>query len=49
MYDRKNNPSINRADGESIGDWLSRVSEMFSKLEWQSEGHRMWYKDELLP
>ncbi len=43
MYDRKNNPSINRADGESLDDWLSRISELFSKLEWQSEGHRMWY------
>ncbi len=43
MYDRKNNPDINRADGESLDDWLSRISEHYSKLEWQSEGHRMWY------
>ncbi len=43
MYDRKNNPSLNRADGESVDDFLSRISEVFSKLEWQSEGHRMWY------
>ncbi len=43
MYDRKNNPSLNRADGESLDDFLSRISEVFSKLEWQSEGHRMWY------
>ncbi len=43
MYDRKNNLDINRADGESLDDWLSRISEHFSKLEWQSEGHRMWY------
>ncbi len=43
MYDRKNNPGIVRADGESLDDYLRRVSEMFSKLEWQSEGHRMWY------
>ncbi len=43
MYDRKNNPDINRGDGETIESWLSRISEHFSKLEWQSEGHRMWY------
>ncbi len=43
MYDRKNNPDINRGDGETIDSWLSRISEHFSKLEWQSEGHRMWY------
>jgi len=42
-YDRKDNPDINRADGESLDDYLPRVSERISKLEWQSEGHRMWY------
>ncbi len=43
MYDRKNNPDVNRGDGEALDTWLSRISEHFSKLEWQSEGHRMWY------
>ncbi len=43
LYERKNNPDINRADGESLNDYLSRISEHYSKLEWQSEGHRMWY------
>ncbi len=43
MYDRKNNPSINRIDGESLNDFLGRITELLSKLEWQSEGHRMWY------
>ncbi len=43
MYDRKNNPNLNRADGESVGDFLVRISEVLSKLEWQSEGYRMWY------
>jgi len=43
MYDRKVNPDINRGDGEALDKWLSRISEHFSKLEWQSEGHRMWY------
>ncbi len=43
-YDRtKNNPSIDRIDGESLNDYLRRVAEFLSKLEWQSEGHRMWY------
>ncbi len=43
MYDRKNNPSIDRVDGESLNDFLGRITEFLSKLEWQSEGHRMWY------
>jgi len=43
MYDRKNNPSINRGDGESLKSYLARITELLSKLEWQSEGHRMWY------
>ncbi len=43
MYDRKNNPDINRGDGEALGAYLSRIQEHISKLEWQSEGHRMWY------
>ncbi len=43
MYDRKNNPDINRGDGEVLAGYLSRISEHISKLEWQSEGHRMWY------
>ncbi len=38
MYDRKDNPSVDRLDGESLTDYLSRISELFSKLEWQSEG-----------
>ncbi len=43
MYDRKNNPDINIGATETIDEFLSRISEHFSKLEWQSEGHRMWY------
>ncbi len=43
-YDRtKNDPNINRGDDESLTDYLSRIAELLSKLEWQSEGHRMWY------
>ncbi len=43
MYDRKSDPNINRGDDESLTDYLSRIAELLSKLEWQSEGHRMWY------
>jgi len=39
----KRNPSINRGDGEAILPYLGRLDEHISKLEWQSEGHRMWY------
>ncbi len=42
-YDRKDNPGLGRSDGESVGDYMLRISEVISKLEWQSEGHRMWY------
>ncbi len=41
--DRKRNPSIERGVDETLSDYLARVSEYMSKLEWQSEGHRMWY------
>ncbi len=43
MNERKNDPNINRVDGESLNDYLGRITELLSKLEWQSEGHRMWY------
>ncbi len=39
----KRNPSINRGDGETFSSYLGRLDEYISKLEWQSEGHRMWY------
>ncbi len=39
----KRNPNINRGDGEILTSYLERLSEHISKLEWQSEGHRMWY------
>ncbi len=41
--DRKLNPSIAKGDGESLESYLPRLTEFLSKLEWQSEGHRMWY------
>ncbi len=39
----KRNPNINRGDGEDLVSYLGRLTEFISKLEWQSEGHRMWY------
>ncbi len=39
----KRNSSINRGDGETLESYLGRLDEYISKLEWQSDGHRMWY------
>ncbi len=39
----KLNPSIVRGDGETRESHVRRLDEYVSKLEWQSEGHRMWY------
>jgi len=39
----KRNPSLNRGDDETLVSYLIRLDEHVSKLEWQSEGHRMWY------
>ncbi len=39
----KRNAGINRGDGETIESYLGRLDEYISKLEWQSDGHRMWY------
>ena len=41
--DDKRNPAIIRGDTESHEEYLKRLREIISKLEWQSEGHRMWY------
>ncbi len=41
--DDKRNTSYNRGDGETLGSYLDRMAEVYSKLEWQSDGHRMWY------
>lgn len=37
------NGNLDRGDGETSISYLRRLSEFISKLEWQSEGHRMWY------
>ncbi len=42
-YRPKDVPSIGRGDGETISSYTGRLDEYISKLEWQSEGHRMWY------
>ncbi len=39
----KRNPTIIRGDGETLVSYTRRLTEHISKLEWQSEGHRMWY------
>ncbi len=39
----KRNPNISRGDGETLSSYTGRCDEYLSKLEWQSEGHRMWY------
>ncbi len=39
----KRNPSLVRGVGEDIESYYGRLDEHISKLEWQSEGHRMWY------
>ncbi len=39
----KRNSSIVRGDGETRSSYLGRLDEYISKLEWQSDGHRMWY------
>ncbi len=42
MNDRRN-PAIIKGTGESTESHVRRLDEYLSKLEWQSEGHRMWY------
>lgn len=42
MHDKRN-PALIRGDSESYEEYLERLREVVSKLEWQSEGHRMWY------
>ncbi len=37
------NFDVIRGDGELIGSYYKRLDEHISKLEWQSDGHRMWY------
>lgn len=39
----KRNPSVNRGDGETLESYTGRISELLSRIEWQSEGHRQWY------
>ncbi len=39
----KDNPGINRGDGETSESYRERLVEYLSRIEWQSEGHRMWY------
>jgi len=37
------NPSSVRGAGETLGSYIERLSELNSKLRWQSDGHIRWY------
>ncbi len=39
----KRNFDVIQGDGELTRPYLKRLDEHISKLEWQSDGHRMWY------
>ncbi len=39
----KRNPSYRRSDGEIPSEYGKRILDVIQKLEWQSDGHRMWY------
>ncbi len=39
----KRNPNVIRGDGETIESYKSRLDAFVQRIEWQSEGHRMWY------
>ncbi len=43
LIERKDNPGIIRGDGETSDSYRARLVEYLSRIEWQSEGHRMWY------
>ncbi len=43
MKNEKRNFDVVRGDGEPIRSYSKRLDEHISKLEWQSDGHRMWY------
>ncbi len=41
--EQRNLPDLIRGDAEMLGTYVLRLDEHISKLEWQSDGHRMWY------
>ncbi len=43
LLNDKNNSSLVRGDGETLGSYLERLHESINQVEWQSDGHRMWY------
>ena len=44
MYDdRANRPGLARLDSEDFTSYARRLDEYIQRLEWQSDGHRMWY------
>lgn len=43
MTDDKRNPAYVRGDTESNASYCERILAVIQRLEWQSDGHRMWY------
>ncbi len=39
----KRNPAFVRGDNESDASYRQRILAVVQRLEWQSDGHRMWY------
>lgn len=43
MTNDKRNPAYVRGDTESHAQYCERILAVIQRLEWQSDGHRMWY------
>ncbi len=43
QIDDKRNPNNIRGDTESHASYSQRILAVIQRLEWQSDGHRMWY------
>ena len=43
MDGRENRAGLSRADGEDLDSYMRRLDEYIQRLDWQSEGHRLWY------
>lgn len=43
MDGKENRTGLVRAVGEEFTAYCGRLDEVVRRLEWQSEGHRMWY------
>ena len=43
MDGKENRAGLSRADGEDLDSYMRRLDEYIQRLDWQSEGHRLWY------